>query len=179
MLDYQGRVANEPRGYEALGTGPLQRFYQARDGWFFLAATEADASRLGAVEGLQTANLEASQLEQALEARFAELPAAVWVDRLRQAGVSAHAVVPVAELMVDPWVRSHGLSVTQTVEDVGDVTMPGLSVSLSATPMRLGGPPHRPGADAGAILQEIGMAEALPALARAWVLQTSDLPSAW
>jgi crotonobetainyl-CoA:carnitine CoA-transferase CaiB-like acyl-CoA transferase len=179
MLDYQGRVSHEPRGYEALGTGLLQRFYRAQDGWFFLAATAAEASRLGTVEGLQTATLEASQLEQALEARFAELPAAVWVDRLRQAGVSAHAVVPIAGLMADPWVRSHGLSVTQTVEDVGDVTMPGLSVSLSRTPMRLGGPPHRPGSDAAPILQELGMAEALPALERAWVLQASDLPSAW
>jgi crotonobetainyl-CoA:carnitine CoA-transferase CaiB-like acyl-CoA transferase len=179
VLDYQGRVTNEPRGYEALGTSPLQRFYQARDGWFFLAATAADASRLGAVEGLQIANLEASTLEQELEAQFAALPTAVWVDRLRQASVSAHAVVPVAELMVDPWVRSHGLSVTQAVEGVGDVTMPGLSVTLSATPMRLGDPPHRPGSDAAAILQELGMAEASPALARAWVLQTSDLPSAW
>jgi crotonobetainyl-CoA:carnitine CoA-transferase CaiB-like acyl-CoA transferase len=81
--------------------------------------------------------------------------------------------------MADPWVRSHGLSVTQTVEGVGDVTMPGLSVTLSATPMRLGGPPHRPGSDAEAILQELGMADALPALARAWALQTADLPSAW
>jgi crotonobetainyl-CoA:carnitine CoA-transferase CaiB-like acyl-CoA transferase len=128
---------------------------------------------------LQTANLEESTLEHALEAQFAELPAAVWVDRLRQAGVSAHVVVPVAELMADPWVRSQGLSVTQTVEGVGDVTMPGLSVRLSATPMRLGGPPHRPGSDAEPILQELGMAEALPALARAWMLQISDLPSAW
>jgi len=93
--------------------------------------------------------------------------------------VSAHAVVPVAELMADPWVRSQGLSITQTVEDVGDVTMPGLSVRLSDTPMRLGGPPHRPGSDAEAILRELGMVEALPALARAWVLQTSDLPLAW
>jgi crotonobetainyl-CoA:carnitine CoA-transferase CaiB-like acyl-CoA transferase len=81
-------------------------------------------------------------LEQELEARFAALPAAVWVDRLRQAGVSAHAVVPVAELMVDPWVQSHGLSVTQTVEGVGDVTMPGLSeavrklISNKSTPYR-------------------------------------------
>src|SRR5947209_16206288 len=75
ILDYQGRVTNEPRGYAALGTGPLQRFYQARDGWFFLAATEADAARLSGVEGLQTANLEGSQLEHALEAQFAELPA--------------------------------------------------------------------------------------------------------
>ena len=179
MLDYQGRVAREPRGYETLGTGPLQRFYQARDDWFFLTATAVDASRLSVVEGLQTANLEASMLEQVLEARFTELPTAIWVDRLRQAGVSAHAVVPVAELMADPWVRSHGLSVTQIVEDVGDVTMPGLSVRLSATPMRLGSPPHRPGSDAEAILQELGMAETVPALARAWVLQTSDLPSAW
>ena len=93
--------------------------------------------------------------------------------------MSAHAVVPVAELMADHWVRSHGLHITQTVEDVGDVTMPGLSVRLSDTPMRLGGPPHRPGSDAEAILQELGMVEALPALARVWVLQTSDLPSAW
>jgi crotonobetainyl-CoA:carnitine CoA-transferase CaiB-like acyl-CoA transferase len=179
MLDYQGRVANEPRGYEALGAGPLQRFYQARDGWFFLAASAADASRLSAVERLQTANPEASTLERTLEARFATLPAAVWVDRLQQAGVSAHAVVPVAELMADPWVRSQGLSVTQIVEDVGEVTMPGPSVRLSDTPMRLGGPPHRPGSDAEVILQELAMVEALPALTRAWVLQTSDLPSAW
>jgi crotonobetainyl-CoA:carnitine CoA-transferase CaiB-like acyl-CoA transferase len=179
MLDYEGRVSQEPRGYGALGTGPLQRFYQARDGWFFLAATEADASRLGTVEGLQTANRTASPLEQTLEARFATLPAAVWVERLRQAGVSAHAVVSVAELMADPWVRSQGLSVTQTVDDVGEVTMPGLSVRLSATPMRLGGPPHRPGSDAEAILRAIGMVEALPALAQAWILQTADLPSAW
>jgi crotonobetainyl-CoA:carnitine CoA-transferase CaiB-like acyl-CoA transferase len=179
MLDYHGRVTNEPRGYEALGTGPLQRFYQARDGWFFLAATAADALCLGTVEGLQTANLTASALEHALEVQFAELPARVWVDRLWQASVSAHAVVPMAKLMVDPWVRSHGLSVTQTVEDMGDATMPGLSVRLSDTPMRLGGPPHRPGSDAEAILQELGMAEALPALVRGWVLQIADLPSAW
>jgi len=58
--------------------------------------------------------------------------------------------------------------------------MPGLSVNLSKTPMRLGGPPHRPGSDAEVVLQELGMTEALPALARAWVLQTSDLPpSTW
>src|SRR5215472_8830547 len=33
----------------------------------------------------------------------------VWIDCLRQAGVSTHAVVPVVELMADSWVRSHGL----------------------------------------------------------------------
>ena len=87
-------------------------------------------------EGLQTTNLEASTLEQALEAQFAELAAAVWVDRLRQAGVSAHAVVSVAELMEDPWGRSHGLSVTQTVEDMGEVA----SITASATFSRSASP---------------------------------------
>jgi hypothetical protein len=56
--------------------------------------------------------------------------------------------------------------------------MPRLSASLSDTPMRLGGPPHRPGSDAALILQEPGMAETLPALTRAWVLQIYDLQSA-
>jgi crotonobetainyl-CoA:carnitine CoA-transferase CaiB-like acyl-CoA transferase len=179
MLAYDGHVADEPRGYEALGAGPLHRFYQARDGWFFLAATSADVSRLGAVEGLHIAGLEGVTLEQALEAQFAGLSAGTWVDRLRNVGVSAHAVTPLPAVMTDPWVRAHGLSVTQTVEGAGDVTMPGLSVRMSGTPMRLGGPPHQPGSDAEQILKELGLSDRLPALERAWALQTSNLPPAW
>jgi len=38
MLDYEGKTYDEPRGWFAMGTGPLQRFYQAQDGWFFLGA---------------------------------------------------------------------------------------------------------------------------------------------
>jgi hypothetical protein len=44
--------------------------------------------------------------------------------------------------------------------------------------MRLG-EPHRPGADAAKILGRIGMADALPKLEKAWVLQVNDLPPAW
>jgi hypothetical protein len=61
---------------------------------------------------LQTATLEAPTPEHTLEARFAALLVAVWVGHLGQAGVSAHAVVPVAELMVDACVQLQGLSVT-------------------------------------------------------------------
>jgi crotonobetainyl-CoA:carnitine CoA-transferase CaiB-like acyl-CoA transferase len=179
MLDYAGHMANEPRGYEALGIGPLQRFYRARDGWFFLAATTADAARLGAVEGLQCANLEGPDLERALENSFAEAPAATWVERLRQAGLSAHAWTRVADLMADPYARAQGLSVTQVSEEAGEVTMPGLSVRLSDTPMRLGAPARRPGADAEPVLKEIGLADELDKLERAWALQTKDLPSGW
>ena len=58
-------------------------------------------------------------------------------------------------------------------------TFPAISVRLSDTPTRLGGPLHRLGSDAEAILRDLGIEDALPALTQAWVLQTSDLLSAW
>jgi hypothetical protein len=45
--------------------------------------------------------------------------------------------------------------------------------------MRVGEPPHQPGSDAAAILQELGMQDAMAKLHRAWVLQVDDLPPAW
>jgi len=103
----------------------------------------------------------------------------VWVARLRARGIAAQVRVPVAELMLDPYVRRRGLSVSQQVDGVGETTAPGLPVRLSQTPMRLGGPPRRPGSDAASILQELGLAEELAELENAWVLQVNDLNSAW
>jgi crotonobetainyl-CoA:carnitine CoA-transferase CaiB-like acyl-CoA transferase len=87
--------------------------------------------------------------------------------------------VPVAELMVDPYVRQRGLSVSQQVEGIGETTAPGLPVKLSRTPMRVGAPPRRPGSDAPSILEELGLQEELPKLEKAWVLQANDLGAAW
>jgi len=38
LHDYTGKTWDEPRGQDALGTGPLNRAYEASDGWFFLPA---------------------------------------------------------------------------------------------------------------------------------------------
>jgi crotonobetainyl-CoA:carnitine CoA-transferase CaiB-like acyl-CoA transferase len=172
MLQYAGRTApNEPRGYMALGTGPLNRFYQGSDGkWFFLALPEGDADRLHAVDSLQPENL---------ESQFRQGPAEEWVQRLRQHGIPSQMRVPVAQLMEDPYVRQRGLSVTQQVDGVGETTAPGLPVRLSRTPMRLGAAPRRPGSDAAGIVAEVGLQEELAKLEKAWVLQVNDLPSAW
>jgi crotonobetainyl-CoA:carnitine CoA-transferase CaiB-like acyl-CoA transferase len=178
VLDYAGYVATEPRGYEALGTGPLNRFYQGSDGWFFLAATPDQRDSVLATAGVDASTSDAA-LEDALAAAFEKSSVKQSVDRLVAAGLSAHAVVPLAEIMEDGYVKARGLSVTQTVEGAGEVTMPGLSVHLSATPLRLGHPPGRPGADAPAILAELGMAEKLPALEKGLVLRAKDLPPAW
>jgi crotonobetainyl-CoA:carnitine CoA-transferase CaiB-like acyl-CoA transferase len=178
MLEYVGRVSDEPRGYSALGTGPLNRFYQASDGWLFLALPDGDSNRLRSVDGLDKV-ADAADLAAALEAHFARESAEVWVSRLRAQGIAAQARVPVAKLMVDDYVRRRGLSVTQDVEGVGETTAPGLPVRLSLTPMRVGDPPHQPGSDAAAILGEVGLGDELPKLEKAWVLQVNDLPPAW
>jgi hypothetical protein len=181
MLRFKGHVAVEPRGYQSLGTGPLDRFYKADDRWFFLSVSSGGdgASQLNGVEGLEAIDPSADGLEQRLEAVFVGQPAAVWVERLRKAGISAQEHVPVKELMTDAYVKARGLSVEQEVEGVGTTTAPGLSVRLSRTPMRLGETPRRPGSDAPQILEEIGMADQLSRLEKAWVLQLNDLPPAW
>jgi crotonobetainyl-CoA:carnitine CoA-transferase CaiB-like acyl-CoA transferase len=182
MLDYQGACSHEPRGYEALGTSYLNRFYRAQDRWFFLAARPQQAALLRVIEGLHMARLnplDTGKIEQTLEEDFFHAAAAVWVERLTKVGIAAHEKVTVAELMADPTVRRRGLSITQEVEGVGAVTMPGLSVHLSGTPMRLGDRCHQPGADARAILTDLGLVEQLQTLENAWVIQTKNLPPAW
>jgi crotonobetainyl-CoA:carnitine CoA-transferase CaiB-like acyl-CoA transferase len=180
MLDYAGKTYDEPRGWTALGTGPTQRFYQAEDGWFFLGARPSDAAKVAEAAGLaaSTADDDAS-LEQALEATFSKGTAAAWVAKLGAAGVSAHVVVRLPDLMNDPWVREHGLSVTQHTDEVGDVTYPGPSPRLSETPVRVGAPVKRPGGDAASVLAEVGLADAIPELERQWVLQATSLPAGW
>jgi crotonobetainyl-CoA:carnitine CoA-transferase CaiB-like acyl-CoA transferase len=164
MIDYPGHRPAEPRGYASLGEGPLQRYHRARDGWFFLAAREADRAALAEVAGV---------------AGFADADLADLRPRLAAAGVAAHRAVPVAELMVDEEVRRRGLSVTQEVDGVGPCVMPGVSPRLSDTPVRVGAPPVRPGSDAAAVLAEIGLADRLPELRRGWAVRTDDLPAAW
>jgi crotonobetainyl-CoA:carnitine CoA-transferase CaiB-like acyl-CoA transferase len=171
MLDYAGKSYDEPRGWTALGSGPLQRFYRASDGWFFLAETRAERVRAA----LRIEDVDEATLEQA----FAQRRACEWVEQLRAAGVAAQEVAHLADLMQDPSVRARGLSVTQCAEVVGDVTYPGLSVQLSGTPMRLGAPARPPGADTASVLDEVGLADEIGKLEQQWVLQTEHLPSAW
>jgi len=177
LMRYDGYTPDEPRGYTALGTGPLNRFYQASDGWFFLAVKQEDAAKLATVEGLEKATGEG--IEQALETAIAGADAHTWVARLNKAGLSAHPWVKIADIMENELVKARGLAVTQEVEGAGPTTAPGVTVRLSRTPMRVGDPPRPAGSDAAAILDELGMSDQLTRLEKAWVLQVNDLPPAW
>ncbi len=181
MFDFPGYQPTGPRGYFALGAGPLQRYYRAADRWFFLGARPGDVPALAMVTrtpDVASARTDAA-LDEALEAAFATGSAQDQVARLAGAGIAAHVVVPIAELMADPLVRARGLSVIQEVAGVGACTMPGVSPLLSDTPALAGHPPRRPGEDARQVLASVGLADRLDELERGWVVRATDLPAAW
>jgi alpha-methylacyl-CoA racemase len=166
MQLYEGKVWDEPRGQETLGSGPLHRAYQARDGWFFLGAKASDMSRLAAVEDLsEVASLDGATLARALEQRFRTHTVDYWVSRCLAAGLGAHrCLLDLPELMQDAWVVEHQLSATREHDDIGLVTTCGPAPRLSRTPVRIGQPAPKPGSDAYSILAEIGLADRLESL---------------
>ncbi|HEY2287292.1 MAG TPA: CoA transferase, partial [Streptosporangiaceae bacterium] len=152
FYEFSGQNGVVPRGQDARGYQPLQQLYAGSDGtWFFLGA---GAGGLAGVEGLDGLPAEPSSAD--LAARLAREPAEVWLARLAAAGAGAHRVVPLAELMADPWVRAHGLITEREHEGLGPVTHPGPAVRMSVTPVRVGRPAPLPGADRESVLAQLG-----------------------
>jgi crotonobetainyl-CoA:carnitine CoA-transferase CaiB-like acyl-CoA transferase len=165
MQTYEGKVWDEPSAPQANGWGPLQRLYRAADAWFFLGAKQAQLERLAAIPGLQgVQGLEGAPLETQLEKNFGEKPAGEWVRLLQGAGLGAHTLASVAQLMQDPWAIAHGLSVTRRHSDGSMITTIGPPARLSRTPVVPGRPVSPPGGDAAEILARIGMADKLDEL---------------
>ena len=150
-----------PGGRAALGFGPLQRFYRAADGWFFLGTRPQELAAMAAVEGLSAiGGLEGTALEAALAERFATAPLAVWRERLAALDVGLAAHRRIGDLMRDPWVVAQGLSITRDHEGVGRVTGIGPSARVAPSPPVPGRPVRPPGADGRELLAELGLGAA-------------------
>ena len=121
-------------------------------------------------------SLQDEALEQSLEERFLGDAADAWVGRLMEAGVGAQRVVTdVRELMEDPWVQAHGLSLTREHEELGLITTCGPAPRLSRTPVRPGKPASKPGSDAREILEEVGLGGEFERLVEAGVIVTEGV----
>ena len=177
MQLYEGKQWNETGGQDALGTGPLHRAYQASDGWFFIGAPALALSRLSGLEGLSGIDsLRGDALASSLEERFQGNHVAFWVERLAAAGIGAQRVVTnVRELMTDPWVESHGLSITREHDELGMVTTCGPAPRLSRTPVRPGIPAPKPGSHAREILEEHGLGSRYQTLLDSGVIMTDGV----
>ncbi len=177
LIGHEGHVWDEARGQDSVGDGPMHRAYEASDGWLFLGARRADLERLeiaAGIEGIGT--LEGDALASALEAAIATGTVDEWVAKLVAAGAGAHRVVEtVRELMEDPWVVAHGLSVTREHMDRGMVTTTGPAARLSRTPLVPGRPAPTPGSDAREILEEIGLGDRFDELVSSGAVRTEGV----
>jgi len=157
MIDYAGRVWNEPTESNPKGWGPLDRLYETSDGWLYLAAPGKDGrSNVIACEGLEDLASPSQPIEEALTQRLRTLPADVWIDRLRRARVAAHRVMDLDSVVEDANARARGLVVVRDHPGIGPVRSAGPVPICSRTPARLSRPAPLPGADTEAVLREAG-----------------------
>jgi crotonobetainyl-CoA:carnitine CoA-transferase CaiB-like acyl-CoA transferase len=169
LQGHKGKEWNEPHGQEATGSGPLNRLYQASDGWFFLAARAQDLANCTDLADL--AGRTGADLERELERRMPSRSIAAWVELLNKAGIGAHRVIPtLPELMTDPLTTARGLAMTRDHEGFGPITTTAPGVRLSRTPVNVGRPAAKPGSDAASVLAEIGMRSELERLIREGVI---------
>ena len=152
---YEGKRWDEPRGQDALGEGPLQRLYEASDGWLFLGAAPDQLAALDGVPGLSGVAAAGERLEAELEWRLRARPLAHWLEHLRGAGVGATAVASTEDAMQSDYAVARGLSVTREHEARGQVRTTGPSAALSRTPAIAGRAAPIPGSDEQAILEEL------------------------
>ena len=170
MQSFEGKRWDEPRGQGVLGFGPLQRLYEARDGWLFLGARESQREAVLSALGL---NVDGDRLEAALEGALADVTADDAVARLLAAGAGAHVVRSVVDNMEGDWLTARGVSITREHDGPGRVRTTGPSPRLSRTPVRPGAPASAPGADGAAILEQYGLGAERDALAASKVLVES------
>ncbi len=165
LLDYKGKVWDEPRGPVATGWGPLQRMYRAVDGWFFLGATPEQRTALASVEGLGgIAGLSDDDLASELERRFEAETRDEWVLRLVRSGLGAHALLNLVDSVNDPVAKDLG-SVYFEPRGESRTPMSAPAPRLSSTPIREDLPRVRmPGIDASSILTDLGLGDRLQAL---------------
>ncbi len=133
--------------------------------------------RLARVEGLSGIEaLGGEALAPSLEERFLGNTVEAWVHRLTEAGVGAQRVVTnVRDLMTDPWVIDHGLSLTREHDELGPVTTCGPAPRLSRTPVRPGRPAAKPGSDVQEVLIEFGLGADYQRLLDAGVILTDGV----
>ena len=160
--DLRGQGLGRAQWTTGARLGPLQRLYRAADAWFFLGAQEAQ---------LEPPRLHPWPASRAWPCRraigstarsgFRVKPASEWARLLVEAGIGTHTLGNVMQLMQDPWVRAHGLSVTRRHSDGAIITTIGPPARLSRMPVVPGRPVSLPGGDAAEVLAMIGMADRL------------------
>jgi crotonobetainyl-CoA:carnitine CoA-transferase CaiB-like acyl-CoA transferase len=139
-----------------LGMHALYRLYQARDQWFFFALKRASLLRLQQALDLPLlGTLSDADQQDLLAHTFGEQALDYWVNKLHACDPAIHRLVAVQELMSDPWVVAHGLSLTREHKNIGMIRTIGPVARLSRTPLVAGHPATPPGSDQATVMQAL------------------------
>lgn len=151
------QVGHDPAASSnTLGMHALYRLYQARDQWFFFALKRASLLRLQQVLDLPfLGTLSDADQQDLLAHTFGEQSLDYWINKLRACDPGIHRLVQVQELMSDPWVVRHGLSLTREHKNIGMIRTIGPVARLSRTPLVAGHPAPPPGSDRAAVMQAL------------------------
>lgn len=155
---------------------PLMNSYRAGDGgWFWLVGAESQRHWPGIAAALECPELvddprfnsprerrrNAETLVALLELQIARRSRAEWAEIFREHDVWWAPINSIDDIMVDPqvlasgaFVNVPGLAKTELANGLNGVATP---VDFSRTPVALSGPPPAIGADADALLAEIGL----------------------
>ncbi len=83
-------------------------------------------------------------------------PSREWIARFNESGVPCGPIHSIDEVFADPQVQHLGIAQTVTSPTLGEITLVGQPVTLSATPSRLVAPPPENGEHTDEILAEFG-----------------------
>lgn len=122
---------------ESQGMAPERRFYQARDGWFFLSASSIEV--LWNIPGLELARGSSGEaLELSLEMEFRRYNLQSWRERITRAGLDEQITLisrrAQRAVLNDPYAKQRGLVERRAHEGVGDVTETRSPLVLERTP---------------------------------------------
>lgn len=153
MLEYDGKVWDEPAGRDATGYGPLNRIFKAKNGSFFLVAESTAALR--AIPLLSGMPEDPEEFAHALERRAPEGTAEAWVELLNVPGACARRC---RTYQVEPpeeeYARTKGLTKREYHPGVGVLRTNHGAPRLSLTPTISVCPSPAPGGDTERFLKE-------------------------
>lgn len=136
MIDFSGKLWNEPRGKKVKGWSAINRLYKTADGWIFICA-EKDPSAICSVSGLEDIDITSDNLADILEERFALESAGIWVNRLSAVNIAARQSRDFCDdAMTEAYAIERGLSVCREHRGIGKIRVIGCAPRLSDTPAK-------------------------------------------
>ena len=149
LIDYAGKIWDEPTGPDSRGASSFQRLYQCADGWLFLGASET--SGIPTIVGLNEGEALASSIERWCLAR--KLEDAVWQLTTRKS--AAHKLTWIEDFCSDTSNQDRGLMVTRPHAGIGELRTTGPGAWFSRSKIHAGTAASVAGGDASAILEEV------------------------